>query len=935
LPTAQKYRLALKPYLEDAGPNSNGEWGMHCPFHDDRRRSASVNFDTGLWYCNACNVGGTVRDLTKQIERNSHSINGNSNGNHSSQNGQEEKPKAALPTEEQVAAWHSVLMYSTDRLDTLRRRRGLTKLTIRRWQIGWDQQSRAYTIPIRNEHGDLANIRFYRFDPPNGRRKIWSLEGYGTPMLFPLEVISDDEDIVICEGEWDALLTLQKGFTAVTRTGSAKTWDTLWNKYFQDKDVYLIHDMDRDGQAANMKLMDKLAGVAAEVHIVKLPYEVTEDHGKDLTDFWLEPHNLGDFVDLLSGSLGDLQVIQDDAIPVNAVNVLNSFDSAYVGQPLKMRVTITGKRTPAHLAPEDILYTCTQDAGPKCMICPMRGYSGIHRSSIEACDPIILEIMGSTNSQVTDLLRNHIEAQKCSQLKIEVLEYRAVEELYVRPSVELARVQYGETSDFTHRKIISVGRHDSLPNNTVEMVGTIWPNPRGQANEFQAWEVTKTETSIDKFEITDNIRQLLDVFKPRPGQRPIAKLGEIARDLAAHVTKIYGRNDVHALMDLVWHSAMSFYFGDVQVHRGWLEALIVGDTRTGKSEIAGKIIQHYGAGEYVSCESASFAGIVGGLQQLGSGREWEVTWGAIPINDRRLVVLDEVSGLSLDAIQSMSSIRSSGEAQLTKIRSERTWARTRLVWLGNPRETRMDAFTYGVQAIKPLIGNNEDIARFDLAMSLRSDDVSSEDMNREHQTARSHIYTEQACQVGVLWAWSRRPEHISFTSEATDRIYHHAIDLGSRYVETPPLVQSANIRIKLARLAVAFAIRTVSTDASYEQVIVTRQHVDDAVVMIDNLYGHPGFGYKEYSEECLRDAKEALANRDKVKAYLTQNRGMAKFFRKMGHFRRQDMEDMLNYGREEANAKINQLWKWRMFSRDGQDIGILPVLHDILREVEE
>jgi hypothetical protein len=73
----------------------------------------------------------------------------------------------------------------------------------------------------------------------------------------------------------------------------------------------------------------------------------------------------------------------------------------------------------------------------------------------------------------------------------------------------------------------------------------------------------------------------------------------------------------------------------------------------------------------------------------------------------------------------MSNIRSSGVAEMTKIQSERAMARTRLLWLANPRDARMDDFTFGVQALKPLIGNNEDIARVDMAMGAFSSEVSS------------------------------------------------------------------------------------------------------------------------------------------------------------------------------------------------------------------
>lgn len=929
----RQYEAVLKPYLEEGGPNSQGEWGLHCPLHDDRRRSASVNFKSGLWYCNACDVGGTVRDLVKQIER-----NGQPNISSSSSSNGSGRGKFTVDISEQaVNGWHQYLMNNRNLQEPMVLRRGLTRNSMRRWQIGYnpDPRVKAYTIPIWDNEGNIANIRHYIFDPPRGRRKIWSVEGHGGPMLYPLEILEDADEILICEGEWDALLTLQRGFPAITRTSSAKTWDMYWNRLFKDKTVFICHDMDRDGQAANQKVFDALSGVAAEVHLIRLPYDLTDDHGKDLTDYWMDQeHNLGDFMELLyHQSERDID-LRESATPVSAVNVLNSFDARFVGQPLKMRVTITGKRTPSYLVPQDLQYTCTMDAGPKCNVCPMRGFGGSHATTIEANDPIILEVMGCTQAQLHDLMRGFVNAQKCQQLRIEVTEHRAVEELYVRPSVEMARVSYGEQGDFTHRKIISVGRHDSLPNNTVELVGTVYPSPRTQQNEFQAWDLHKTETSIDKFEVTDAVRKYLQLFQCRGSQRPLAKLAEISRDLASHVTHIYGRNELHALMDLVWHSAMAFDFGNDFIHRGWLEALIVGDTRTGKSEVAAKLIEHYGAGEYVSCESASFAGIVGGLQQLGQ-KEWEVTWGAIPINDRRLVVLDEVSGLSFDAIQSMSSIRSSGEAQLTKIRSERTWARTRLLWLGNPRESRMDEYTYGVQAIKPLVGNNEDIARFDLAMSLRSDDVASSEINRERTTRRPHVYIRFACEAAVMWAWSRNKQHISFTDEATDLIYSLAVDLGGRYVEVPPLIQAANVRVKLARLAVALAIRTVSTDASYEQVIVKRQHVEDSVKFIDVLYGHKNFGYKESSEEALQDIAEAVANKPKCKKYLLNSKGLAKFFRNMGSFRRQDMEEMLDMSKETANSTIGTLYKMRMLTREGAEIRISPILHELLREVPE
>src|SRR5262245_45478686 len=129
------------------------------------------------------------------------------------------------------------------------------------------------------------------------------------------------------------------------------------------------------------------------------------------------------------------------------------------------------------------------------------------------------------------------------------------------------------------------------------------------------------------------------------------------------------------------------------------------------------MLEWYGMGHMISCETATFAGVMGALDRTDDNR-WVVKWGGVPTNDRRAVVLDEATGLSTEQISQMSDIRSSGIAAMEKIRSERTSARTRLLWLANPRSgSDLSDYMYGVQALKDLIGNNEDIARFDLAMS--------------------------------------------------------------------------------------------------------------------------------------------------------------------------------------------------------------------------
>lgn len=927
----------LKPFLEGSA-NDVGEIGMHCPFHDDETRSASLNVEKGVWFCTVCVEGGGVKNLIHRIQMDAESHGDGESVAHfvdeQDEDGKEGSGSGSFRiTESQVEDWHEQLVSSPRVLAEFQRLRGLSTETIRRFSIGWDQRKKSFTIPVRDAQGELRNVRWYNPKPLGDRRKIWGVPGHNSPRLYPIDVLDSTSEVVITEGEWDALITIQNGFPAITRTAAAGVWKSSWNHLFDDKVVYICQDMDVAGADGAANIAKELRGHARKIYIVNLPYDLEPKHGKDLSDYFhKDGFTADDFEELLdevSSSVVKEEVVKKDFVDVA---VIDSYDASKAGDKLRMRVTITGKKSPTYLIPMNARYECSMDAGAKCVICPMNDLGGSAVRHVDSHDPVILELMGSTAAQVTTILRTQMGAQKCEQLTIETQDFRAVEELFVRPSVDVYQ-DNPSSGDYTSRKVISVGRHDSLPNNTVEIVGSIYPNPRGQHNEFQAWDVTKTETSIDNFDLTTKEAAALRVFQSKD---PLEKIFEIADDLSANVTKIYGRREMHVLMDLVYHSAMSFSFSGSMQTRGWLEALFVGDTRTGKSEVAERLIRHYQAGEMVSCESATFAGIVGGLQQMGSGKEWEITWGAIPINDRRLVVLDEISGLTQEQIAQMSSIRSSGEAQLTKIRSERTWARTRLIWMGNPRNGRMSDYTYGVNAIKPLIGNNEDIARFDLAMSVKADEVDTEEINRFHAETTEHIYTSDISSLLLRWVWSREPHQVVISPDAEELIFKEAIELGRRYIESPPLVQAANVRIKLARLSVAIAARTFSTDKTHELIMVNKRHVQDAVKFMDHLYNMQGFGYGEISKEAIADIAEAARMSDDAKRYLVGNVGLAKFLRAThGSFRRTDLEDMLNMSREEANAMINSLWKFRLITRQGPNIRINPILHDILRDVRE
>lgn len=922
----------LKPYLVGEEPDENGEWNAHCVLHEDVTRSMSINIKTGRWKCHASCGGGYVSSL---LQRRSEWVGPPDVSGFVGRVGKSKtNPSVAeVPTQAKVSGWHSALLSNPVRLGAFCEGRGLAVETIKQYEIGWCESRGGgfYTIPVRDSQGELCNVRKYDLTPAADRRKIWGIRGMNSPRLYPTQVLDENpKEIVICEGELDALIANQSGVPAITRTASADTWRNEWNEFFRDKTIFLAHDADTKGQAANNVLRLQLRGFAKEIFVVKWPFEITEKRGKDLTDFVIEhgPDALRELIDQTRQQSSPPKVIDVDP---SEADLLSTLDSKNVGQPLRITATVQGKIEPGYSIPKQGELLCPMNRGDICNKCSLSSANGRMPFSIPAeLDPTPLGIINHSDKKIIERLRDDLGIQRCDRIKLDVQEYQAVEVFFVRPSVDH---NFGGSSAHSVRKITSVGKHDTESNTTVKITGALYPDPNSQKNEFVSWAVDEQETSIDKFKLDSKTKRTLKKFQVSKGQKPLAKAIDIARDLSSHVTKIVERDEMHVFMDLIFHSVLSFEFDGEHIEKGWAEGLIIGDTRTGKSLAADRLIRHYRLGEMIHCESASFAGIVGGLQQFGSSGEWQINWGILPMNNRRLVVLDEAGGLSPDEIASMSSIRSSGEAQLMKIKQARTAARTRTIWLANPRNGRLADYTYGIDAIQPLIGNPEDIARFTMAMSAKYDPELSDKINRKREAGKL-VFNSDSCHNLLLWAWSRQAEHVKFTDGAVRAIYESSQELGKSYTEDPPLIQAANVRVKLASLSVALAARTFSTDRSCEQVIVRADHVDGIVQFLNRIYSIEGFGYKDRSEETLADEAFANESKEAVRDYLGQHPGLAKFLRGSGRFKRQDIEETMNYGREPSNALISQLYRYRMVRKEGGFVVVTPVLHDLLREKE-
>ena len=829
-------------------PNDFGEASLICPFHEDHKKSASLNFKTGLFFCMACEASHNINTFRKALRR----------AEGISQDKPQDKlqmPLGDVPAiPDQIARdYHFSLMLRQDVLDKLQEKRGLSLETIRKWQIGWDERTNRVTIPIRDDDGALRNVRLYSFDKPGQQKMLsWKL-GYGTARLWPLEALTEDQRyVVLAEGEMDRLILSDYGINAVTSTGGAKTWKSEWSKHFEGQKVYICYDCDLAGEEGSRKAAASIAEHAKSVKVVRLDLGA----GEDITDFFVSyGYGVNDLKEIIKRTptfKKPIRLNDPDIDPESVwVTLGQSLQPRFRNTDLMVPVIVSARRDERLHYPQETMFSCDQSGGKVCERCALYG-SGERTVAIKPNDSGIIDFVGiSTNFQRSLVRKRAGIPTRCEIYESSTTESGTIEEILVTPELETASLSDDSMHLIQRAFYVGLG----LDYNASYVIKSR-PVPFHKTSKIvhHVIDATPSRDSIESFEMTDELHERLKAFQATQG-RVKWKLAEIATDLQDHVTRIWDRLDIHIGMDLIWHSVLEFEFDSKKERRGWLETCVVGDTRTGKSEIATQLQRHYGYGEIVSGENTSYAGLVGGAIKYDDA--WFVKWGRIPLNDKRMVVIDEVTGMNTDDIALMSGVRETGIADVTKIETQRANARTRAIWIGNVRGPKQDLsdYDYGCLALHDLIGQPEDIARFDYALVAARDEVSPQTVNSSHKIRSRQRYPSDLCSELVLWVWSRSADEVQFQREAVEACWKHAITMGETYSSTLPLVMAENQRIKLARIAAAIAARVFSTTDG-ENLIVTAEHVDVARWLLDKFYSKESFGYMQLSKQ-----KAVFANR--------------------------------------------------------------------------
>lgn len=921
-----------------------------CPFKElhesqtDNNPSLTVNLAKGVYYCNSCHSKGNIHTMYKHLY-------GLSNEEAWFQLGDALKiprPDGTKPTRPEIDVgliqeYHQRLMSLTGPIrDMIKERRGLTDETLKQFQLGWDGER--ITIPIYDEFNTLVNFRRYKWNSTDDQWKVLNYvdeynNSYGEVRIFGIDrVVDPDIDYIVwSEGELDRICAEQHGFPTACATSGAGTWKPEWTKLFRNKKrVYIAQDNDEAGRIATQKLCEKLYRVV-DVYTINWPENFPVKG--DITDFFTKcGQTTQDFQTLLDNASRyvDPSMVEErvaDESEAQEVHLSDSSEASFFGKRLRIPVMVSGKDNTPYLCPKVIKAFCGDAAdaeNKKCSNCQLALHAGEMEKTLSSVDRDVMKLIKCTEKQQNAVIHEMLGInQRCDRCTIEIKEHMNLEELRLIPKAE-ANFGFSKEHEYVVRTGYYIG-NNLKTNKRYTMAGYMYPEPNSQYATYVFDKAYPEKDLISDFELNEETLEHLKTFRVKPGQTIREKFDEIHTDLERNVTYIWERRNVAFAVDLIYHTVLNFYFQEQYVKRGWGELLIIGDSGQAKTTIVERLMHHYRLGELHSGESSRRTGLVYNMQQ--NNKRWFLVWGAFPLNDGGLLTIDELSGLSEDDLAVMSDVRSSGIAKATGVITAETTSRTRAIYISNPRNGRqLNSETYGVNAVLKLMGKAEDVRRLDIAMSVASGDVDPSLVNRSLKDLPPvpHVYTSDLCNTRVLWAWSRKPDDVIITDEATQRILESATEMGARYSSKIPIVEAADQRIKIARLAVAAACCVFSSDETGEKVIVKPEHVDFVVDFMNELYCTKSFGYDRLSEQDATTSDTSADNISKLRALfltlpLVDANEMAKILYQLPYFSRATLEDYTGLSKDDLKMLLKYMTNNHLVDKVKGDYRRLPL----------
>lgn len=809
------------------------EVNVPCPFphrtvngvtYLESNPSAHVNTQDRVFHCKACGVGHNETSFIQQILGCSFIY--------------AKKLLNCFKTEEDLMQWkHDTELSDTSR--ALAHQLGISDEVLSELNVASTDNNSLMFPVFMYDH--LLDIRKYN---PGSKPKIKSRTNCPAGLIVPFDIWKDTPTkrvTVLCAGEKDMAVARSHGLNAITFTGGEQSKPKMLEP-FRDRIVAICYDNDEAGKTGAIKVATELYGVAQTVKIVTGFHEVCNESGEDITDFFVKyGKTKDDLIQYIKNTPAfECNVEEQNTLPI--IDLLTATKAQHVNQLVRSNIQVVAVSDSSFLTPTAVIAEKFRLSG--------------NNDSMAVGQTADWELSEDSVQDVLHLIDNNFKEDTILDnirriLKIPLKEkYVSIRQYSKRPVYKANVTDLFETTsaetipmEFTAYSIGMKLESGKKYLATYKLV----PHPyKGAQLIMLITSAVQATDSVNDFKLNaeriSNLKQI---------QQLEGNVAEKINTLVQKVKGILGYNGNDTLitaMDLAYHTVLQFNFGSFKNVRGYLDTMIVGESRVGKSSTAEALRTTYELGTFTSLagNSATIPGLIGGSNKVNGS--FQTRAGVIPQNHRGLIIFEEFGKSNNNILKELTDIRSSNEVRIARVSGTVTMpAMVRMITLTNVKSDGtikpIASYPNGLAIITELVGSAEDIARYDMLVVLSDRGTSQINPLWQPDTPLDkNVY-----QTRLRWVWSRTPDQVILSSEVSNYIISKANDLNETY-DCHIKIFGTEAWKKLARLSIAIAGYIVSTDDSYENIVVTKECVDYAAQFFVRLYDNPTFKLREYVE---------------------------------------------------------------------------------------
>ena len=825
-----------KGLIDNTYPNEKGNVMVCCPFpHHDKtfnmdyyetKPSASINKDMGAFNCFVCGRHGNELEFAQMLTGLP----------------KEDIIKGHLVQEEledDYSNWeqlqHQDLLNDFDMLLKLKDL-NITGQVIESVKLGKITNKLATPVFV---NGKLKNVARYNINKLPNTPKVEYMPNSKTGDIVPFDLWKNNfNNTVICEGEKDMLVARSYGMNAITLTGGSQA--SIKPEYlenFRNRNVYIVYDNDDAGRTGAKKLYKQLIDYC-NVFITNIG-SICKEEKEDVSDFFNKYNkSREDFIYILENN--SRQLTQNE---LKDIKTKTSLNFSKLSDNIKNSIIKRNVRSSLQ-----IIATCLDTfAIPEYAIFKLK--DGIEADKRKTVSWFLKDSSGN----FLELMEGKIKTKDIPDILASIC--KLPKKWYDFYNLELGKektiykcVVTDEVKDNEEEKTneTTIDLYSFIPleiGNCYDLDYKLFPHPReGQKLIAVATNIRQTNYEFDKN--NNEYIKSLDKFKVTTTIND--KINELYESARCHISphSHYLDKKMWFMMDLVFNSPLDItYNGKI---RGALDIFILGDTRTGKSEASKNLTKLYDFGEVIPLKTATVASLIGGTDE----RLKRTKLGALPRHHKELAVLEEFSGAPADFIKSLTEIRSSNIVKIYRVAGEvKAPCKLRMITISNPiaygtNLAQLISYPNGIEPLNELIKSPEDIARYDAFMLITQQPLLDPNQNG----LKEELKIDEACyKVKSKWIKSLKSENVIISEELGNYIFSKSLELNNIFSCSFPVFGSETNK-KIARLSSALACMLCNT-VDYENIIVTKEHVDVIVNFLKSIYDNNVFRLKDFAEE--------------------------------------------------------------------------------------